>query len=377
MKPTTISEKEMRRRKLLLVLPIVMLPFITLLFWVAGGGKAEAVQSELSKPRGLNTKVPDAKLKEDSTLNKMSYYDRAASDSAKLRQLMKADPYYKEHLATDSTAIHSAAPDISGQGLISEPSTAVTSHGTQAVETALNRKLARLQATIDQPAIRPEAVTNSYPKALSAEQPYAGNTTNKEDPELKQMNNLLERILDIQHPDRLLQKADSNATSGENTRFKAIPAVIDGKQKITEGTVVRLKLLDTVTINGQLVPKGQLLYGTGRLYNQRLALTIRLIRMGNMILPADLTVFDMTDGLEGISVPEAVTGDAVRSGAVNGVQSMELMSLDPSFSAQLAGAGVNAAKGLFNKKVKRIKAKLSDGHLLLLRDNVKLKAYRH
>jgi hypothetical protein len=376
MKPTTISEKEMRRRKLLLVLPIIMLPFITLLFWVAGGGKAEAVQAELSKPRGLNTKVPDAKLKEDSTLNKMSYYDRAASDSAKLRQLMKADPYYKEHFTNDSTAVSLTAPNISGQGLINEPAPSATVHRTKAVETALNRKLARLQETIDQPATHPEVVTTSNLKSSIVEPSYSRVSTNREDPELRQMNNLLERILDIQHPDRLLQKADSNATSGENTRFKAIPAVIDGKQKITEGTVVRLKLLDTVTINGQLVPKGQLLYGTGRLYNQRLALTIKLIRMGNMILPADLTVFDMTDGLEGISVPEAVTGDAVRSGAVNGVQSMELMSLDPSFSAQLAGAGVNAAKGLFNKKVKRIKAKLSDGHLLLLRNNAKLKALR-
>ncbi|MFD0795453.1 conjugative transposon protein TraM [Mucilaginibacter litoreus] len=376
MKSTTISEKEMRRRKLLLVLPIAMLPFITLLFWVGGGGKAEAVQAGISKPQGLNTKVPDAKLKEDSALNKMGYYDRAASDSAKLRQLMKADPYYKEHLATDSMAVNSAVPDIGGQGLINERSTTVTSQGTQAVETALNRKLARLQATIDQPTTRPEPVTTAYPKASPAEQIYAGYATNREDPELKQMNSLLERILDIQHPERVMQKADSNAASIENFRFKAIPAVVDGKQKITEGTVVRLKLLDTVTINGQLIPKGQLLYGTGRLYNQRLALTIKLIRIGNMILPADLTVFDMTDGLEGISVPEAITDDAVRSGAANGVQSMEFMSLDPSFSAQLAGAGVNAAKGLFNKKVKRIKAKLSDGHLLLLRDNTKSKALR-
>lgn len=376
MKPSTISEKDMRRRKLLLVLPLIMLPFITLLFWVSGGGKADAVPFGLSKSQGLNTKVPDAQLKDDSAQDKMSYYNRAATDSAKLRQLMKADPYYKAHLSVDSTDARLPAVRIGGQGLANEPSMAATGHSTQAVETALNRRLARLQATIDQPDIHREAVTFSTAKALPAEQNYAGSPAMREDPELRQMNSLLERILDIQHPERVAQKADSSGASTENVRFKAIPAVVEGRQKITEGTVVRLKLLDTVTISGQLIPKGQLLYGTGRLYNQRLALTIKLIRMGNTILPADLTVFDMTDGLEGISVPEAVTGDAVRRGAVNGVQSMELMSLDPSFGAQLAGAGVNAAKGLFNKKVKRIKAKLSDGHLLLLRDNVKLKPFR-
>jgi hypothetical protein len=48
---------------------------------------------------------------------------------------------------------------------------------------------------------------------------------------------------------------------------------------------------------------------------------------------------------------------------------MEFMSLDPSLTAQLTGAGINTAKGLFAKKAKRIKAKLKDGHPLLLRIN--------
>jgi conjugative transposon TraM protein len=182
------------------------------------------------------------------------------------------------------------------------------------------------------------------------------------------MNSLLEKILDIQHPDRVKAKStlDSVAVS---SKFKAIPAIIDGKQKITEGSVVRIKLLDTVTLSGQLIPKGQLIYGKGLLYNQRLTMNLKIIRIGHVILPVDLTVYDMNDGLEGINVPEAITGDAMKEGAASGVQGMEFMSLDPSITTQLAGAGLNTAKGLFSKKVKRIKAKLKDGHPLLLRIN--------
>ena len=117
-----------------------------------------------------------------------------------------------------------------------------------------------------------------------------------------------------------------------------------------------------------MVPKGQLLYGSGTLYNQRLTLNLKILHRGYNIIPIDLTVYDMVDGLEGISVPEAITSDAVKDGAVNGIDGMEFMSMDESMGAQAATAGINAAKGLFSKKVKRINAKLEDGHPLLLRD---------
>jgi phage-related protein len=70
-------------------------------------------------------------------------------------------------------------------------------------------------------------------------------------------------------------------------------------------------------------------------------------------------------------VPEAITADAAKDGAVSGVDGMEFMSMDESMGAQAATAGINAAKGLFSKKIKRIKAKLKNGHPLLLRINRK------
>ncbi|HLA53545.1 MAG TPA: conjugative transposon protein TraM, partial [Flavitalea sp.] len=198
-------------------------------------------------------------------------------------------------------------------------------------------------------------------------------TTPAEDPELKQMNGLLEKILDIQHPERLREKVEGPALLATTEKFKAIPAIVDGTQKIVQGTVIRMRLLDSVRLNGQLFTKGQLIYGSGDLYNQRVKINIKLIHVGLQIIPVDLAVYDRTDGMEGISVPEAVTGDAVRDGAVNGVQNMDLMSFDPSMTAQLTTAGINTAKGLFAKKVKRVKGKLKNRHELLLRDNVALK----
>jgi hypothetical protein len=54
----------------------------------------ENVKANAEVQKGFNMTLPDAYLKEDKSLNKMSYYDKADSDSAKAKKLMKSDPYY-------------------------------------------------------------------------------------------------------------------------------------------------------------------------------------------------------------------------------------------------------------------------------------------
>lgn len=375
MEKKTLCPKMLRQRRILLVLPLLVLPFLTMFFWALGGGKANQAETKACTAKGFNMNLPDAVLKGGKALDKLSYYDQAAADSVKLKQQMKSDPYYRQVADSAAGLQLTAHEEPAWRKNTVIQSSKLTGSNTQANnEAQVYQKLAQLQTAINKP-VQPAKVNSvtatAGNDAVSKSQQIGQQKA--EDPELKEMNGLLEKIIDIQHPDRLREKADPQAKELENKRFKAIPAVIDGKQKITQGTVVRLRLLDTITINEQLVPKGQLIYGSGELYNQRLTMHIKIIRMGTMILPVDLTVFDMTDGLEGICVPEAVTTDAVKDGAASGVQGMEFMSLDPSMGAQLAGAGVNAAKGLFTKKVKRIKATLKDGHPLLLRDNKKLR----
>jgi hypothetical protein len=370
MKTTMLTPKMERQRNMMLVLPLIAIPFLMLLFWALGGGKGNQASAETAQ-KGFNSNLPDAKLKDNSALNKMSYYDKAAQDSDKLKQQMKTDPYYHQKEDTDTASLHypRLASVRQGDNLIGSGRTSKligTASDPAANEAKVYQKLAELQKAINKPAME----NKPMPQAASAID-YSSPLKNlvvPEDPQLKQMNILLEKILDIQHPERVKEKTSADSAASAS-KFKAIPAIIDGKQKITEGSVVRIRILDTVTLSGQLIPKGQLIYGRGMLYNQRLTLNLKIIRIGRTILPVDLTVYDMNDGLEGIDVPEAVTGDAMKEGAASGVQGMEFMSMDPSITAQLAGAGLNTAKGLFSKKVRRIKAKLKDGHPLLLRIN--------
>ncbi|OOQ60020.1 conjugative transposon protein TraM [Mucilaginibacter pedocola] len=368
MKTTTLQQE--RKRKALLVLPLIVFAFATLLFRTFGGGQALADTQAGNHNHGFNTHLPDAKLKDDRALDKMSFYDRAAADSAKLKQEQQLDPYAKR--LADSASGQAVNPggifsphqdDLFGGAGINDE------HGPAAKELLLNKRLAELQAAINKPAETPRTNNAAYAPSKNNFENSVGVPAISEDPELKQMNGLLEKLLDVQHPERVREKNNAIASPQAIEQFKAIPAVIDGNQKIVQGTVIRMRLLDSIRLNGQLFNKGQLIYGSGDVYNQRVKINIKLLHIGLNIIPVDLTVYDRADGMEGISVPEAVTGDALKDGMVNGVQTVDMMSMDPSMTAQLATAGINTAKGLFSKKVKRIKGKLKDGHELLLRDN--------
>jgi hypothetical protein len=106
MKTKTLSPQLLRKRKLLIVLPLFVLPFVTLLFWALGGGKASEVQAQKQNSKqGLNMELPDANLKDDKALDKLSYYEKAALDSAKLEELMKNDPYYLQRAGTERSNI--------------------------------------------------------------------------------------------------------------------------------------------------------------------------------------------------------------------------------------------------------------------------------
>src|SRR5450432_252779 len=90
------SQSFLRKRKMMMALPILVLPFITLAFWALGGGKASAAAvKQEGNGKGLNLQLPGANLKTDKGLDKMSYYDMAQADTEKLKARMRNDPYFK------------------------------------------------------------------------------------------------------------------------------------------------------------------------------------------------------------------------------------------------------------------------------------------
>jgi conjugative transposon TraM protein len=413
MKKQVKSPRMLRQRQFFMVLPVLTLPFITLIFWAFGGGKVQQSSAQSSLQTGLLLDLPYATLKDDHALTKLDFYNQAQADSAKLKELMKNDPNYRK------SALNGKKDTLIAGGL----NTSLNSHTryNDANEEKIYQKLAQLDRELNDssspslpnPYVSPSFVGNSGNSMHSAdidrlEQMMKTMTDpGKEDEEMKQINSVLETILDIQHPERVQQRSSENtaqqkgsvypvtttakelpvsllSTDGENNRMvngfysltdtyagenvqNAIEAVIHETQTLVNGSTVKLRLINDVVINGVIIPKDNFLFGTAQLNGERLEIQINSLRYNQSLFRVDLSVYDL-DGLAGIYIPGAINRDVAKESADRSIQTIGLSSLDSSWEAQAATAGVQAAKSLLSRKIKLVKVTVKAGYQVLLYD---------
>jgi len=361
------STEFLKKRKFFLVIPLLILPFLTMAFWALGGGKAAKQTTNMTAAKGFDMVLPSAQFKDKKEKDKMGIYQAAGKDTSSTKDGVSKS-FIRAMGFDPKTAAHTDSAKLS------KTTTPVYANTADQQTAKIEAKLAQLNRQISQPPTEPNyttAANSNYTdpdvnrlKAMMK----AMNNNSAKDPQMDQLNSMLTKIQAIQHPDLAIAKAKKKKES--DSAFRAIPAVIDGKQKVMNGGTVRLKLTDSVKLRGIELHKGQLLFGACQVTNQRLLLNIQNIRIGKDILPADLTVFSL-DGLPGIPAPEAELSGAAGDGATNAMESMQFLSMDESLGAQAAAGGINAAKGLFSKKVKKIRVKLKDNFAVLLRDNTR------
>lgn len=345
-----MKRKRIETRKALLLLPLLVLPILAGAFYYLGGGRKAEI-GKVAGNVGINVSLPDAKFSTDTLEGKMSVYDNRKQSG------FEVDSSVSE--------IDEVAQRLGFSGLSEDPKV-----------VAINQRLAMLNSEMAKGYEEPQSssdksvavVSGSTREVEKLERLMKGmQHSGSEDVEMKQLSAILERIQEIVDPElaRLKYRSETDGKLEMDSVFGAIPAMIDGNQKAVQGSVVKLKLLDTMLVGGYLIPKGYNVYALGSFSNQRLNLEIKNIRVGNSIIPVRLTVFDQKDAMVGVNAPEAMLADAVRGGGVDAMGSFGMMGMD--LPTQLAGAGIDAARGLLSKKLKRIRQPLKNGYPVLLR----------
>lgn len=400
--------KDPRKRKMLLVFPLLIIPFLTMAFWALGGGKDDASLAQ-KQSTGLNLQLPNAQLKDEKGENKLSYYEEAEIDSAKWRGRMENDPIFSSAL-NDSIPKRSESynPYPLQSGDYKDPN-----------EQKVYRKLEELNSHLQnssnysensqKPDTRFSLANNpSFDKAdvnrLEEMMKTVSSPTTK-DPEVDQLNTMMDRILDIQHPERVKQRLSEKSSQNKEEVFSvvtsknsysvslldtskpdkqtnifygvdangthdeqnAIEAVIHETQSLVDGSIIKVRLLDDITIDGITIPKGNFVFGKASLEGERLHIEINSIRKDNSLYPVKLTVYDL-DGMEGVHITGAITRDVAKQSADNSIRNIEMSSIDPSFKAQATAAGLNTAKTLLTKKTKLVKVTVKAGYKILLKE---------
>jgi conjugative transposon TraM protein len=395
------SPRFLKHRKFMLVLPLIILPFLIILFIILGGGKDPSTGFSSQPPSGLNARLPDAHFKKGAEKSKLSVYEEASKDSAILKEKIKNDPYYQFE------------PHDSESSNVSRPTE------MEQNESKIMDKLAQLKAVLHGKDEVSEPVIHSRNPDLVS-QPQTAETmiskmgsSKSHNTEMDQLNSMLDKVMAIQHPEilqdslsrlarsndkafyhvdinRLSQDAEtftSSEESGamassktnrfydlaseqsiENALDNGIEAVVPETQVLVSGSTVKLRILNDININGHLILKNQNIYGITTLAGERLKIQFSTLRSGNTLLPVSMEAYDM-DGLAGVFIPGSINRDVAKQSGDQALGAVALTSLDPSIGAQAAGAGIQAAKTLISKKVKLMKVTIKAGYRVLLKDS--------
>jgi conjugative transposon TraM protein len=403
-----------RRRNFLLALPILVWPFLAMAFWALGGGSTSEGKS---LPSGLSTELPEPILKVEKE-DKLSLYELAEAAEKKRKDAILSDPYFQDSSKQEPLSFDDwKRPEVLSQTLFNKPGGSTLDSLIQTdplpagiindeqAQKVLQR-LSQLHQTISQAPPSPKMETK--PVQGSAEDPSFSNHVDRledmmhlvkdqgsEDPEMEKIQGVLERIVDIQHPERVhhdpvslplkeptsLYTLSNTGSEAPDTGFygglqdvkvpgasNVIEADVQGSQLLQEGGLIKLKLGQPVFIASVKIPEGTFVYGRCHFREERLEVTISSLRFGVSIFPVKLEVYDL-DGLPGISIPGELAREIAKSSGASAVQRIDMSNMDPSLKVQAAAAGIGAAKSFFSKKITRIQVRVQTGYQVLLKQN--------
>ncbi|OQP65477.1 hypothetical protein A3860_17590 [Niastella vici] len=364
--------------------------------------------------RAFNTKLPDANLKE-SGRNKLEIYMQAEKDSAKLKELQQKDASGKKWFdpAPPQNDDQVFADEFPPKNSTIQPHSS-TKKFTDANERKVNDRLEKLYAAINTSGngqsmgtpINTSSDINKYDNNIAQLETLLQQVqrpSSDTNPEMKQIEAVLNKVLEIQHPERASNQLINNAnrsgtiysvSTSDNVTYddsvtqrlagnsffglenetdisqpedlSTISAVVHQDQLLQNASIIKLRLIQDIFIKGTRIPAGTFIFGQCSLGDQRLEIRFNSIAYNNIIYPIQLTAFD-TDGNEGIYIPGAIGRDEAKNGVDRAIQQMQLATLNPGIGAQAASAGIQAAQSFLSKKVKRVQVTVKAGHRVLLK----------
>ncbi|QNE42225.1 conjugative transposon protein TraM (plasmid) [Hymenobacter sp. NBH84] len=410
------SQEFIKKRQLMVFLPIPSVICLTLLFFLGGGGKGvpEATAAAGPGDTGINMSLPSAG-KSALFENKMDAY-KAPTDSTNRNGLAFTPVGEMEQPAAELPAPEAMgeAPDPAAGGLNyavqSGQSPQRFDPNNDPNVVAVQSRMQHLQQqTYSAPAPpTPSSTRSAYPSgSVATSRDEEMDATLKELDQLK--NQYQQRLLALNAPaapaaapavaapapaaskpakgmSAITQVPRSVVTNlsrspgpptasngfhtvGETTagiELNAVPAVVHNDQVVSQGSTVKLRLLTDVLLEGRMIPRNSFLYGVCNVSGNRLTIEATSVQYQNSLLPVSLRAFDI-DGGEGLSIPGSAERDAAKQGMANGASSADLLTMSPSLAAQAAGIAVQTGKALAGKKIKLIKIHLKANYKLLLK----------
>jgi conjugative transposon TraM protein len=361
----------LKKNKALFILPLALLPFVILIFYVLGGGENAQEEKESRKSttaEGANYLLPEAE-KTIEIFDKLEAYQQQGMNSeiANQNSWKKDSTGFVNQNTKDSTTIELS--------LLAQQNRQLPDN----LLAHIKQKEKEVRKELDEPQqsaeVRKDAKRNtaykSKSKVNSPNLKSVVHTTGideldkvfDENIELNRQNDLLKFYLEQSKKQlgqfelkqktsfSLDKKSVSGFTSSEE-KSTLIKAEIYETTTVLDGNRVKLRLLEDTWVNEKKVPQNSFIYGTCKIKNERLHIEISQLPVGNNFLPVNLAIYDL-DGMPGLYVPDNATRNITQEvGSSTNTSSMLGVTNNP-----LTYAGIRAADRTAQTILKRTRLK--------------------
>lgn len=363
----------LKKNKPLLILPLGLLPFVVLIFYILGGGKNAGTQTPATgkpgKKNEANYELPEAE-KSIEIFDKMEAYQNNQGRVVSTQDYhVMGDNSLKntdENITTSddsATVLEGSTTDRINANVSNNLLAHIKSKEEQVRKEMEGNNLdspGRQNVSATKPVIRP---TTQRPDALQKtgieelDRVFDENIALSRQNDslgyyLKQANQKLQELEAKKSASFNLDKKHSPSFDGTTSASPLIRAEVYETTTVLDGNRVKMRLLEDCRVGGKVIQKNSFIYGICQIKNERLHIRVSQLPTDEAFLPVDLEIHDL-DGLAGLYVPDNATRKVAKEvGSSTNTSSLFGVTADP-----LTYAGVRAADRTAQSLFKMVRLK--------------------
>ena len=381
----------LKRNKPLLFLPLVLVPFVVLIFYILGGGTGkqdkDMARIKNDPVRGANYSLPDADrdiriydkmeaAQSQSGLTQTHDYNILGDKDSVPEDLLKIPD---EATGTSETA-KTEQETVNPENIIDPEDARVNTDNPGSLLKHIRNREAQLRKDLqDETNPKQEKVEqksgtrtgktatenhenkNKTPYQTIATEPLIPSgimeldrvfTQNRKLSEnndslnsrLSRAEGQLKKLEEENSRQFALEKSTFSGFNPSGSEKQATPGIVPIQAEIYEtstvlsGNRVKLRLMEDCRVNGINIPRSTFVYGTCTVNNERLEVNVTQFPVNETFIPVQISVYDL-DGLKGLYVPD----NASRKAAKEAGSSVNTSSMFGVTNNPLMYAGIQAA----------------------------------
>ena len=382
----------LKKNKAALILPLALIPFVVLIFYILGGGEKAGSETdkevENKTSKGINYILPEAESSFE-IFDKMDAYQKnevVATQDYDILGGKDSTGQMNQPGAGGMDSLQDYPALAEAQNI--DGSTNLLTHIKQK-EESIKKELSSKDeqtGTDKKPSPKTNAPVSGnrnsvskspkvHPRVKTGKQVFSEPSQvitgieeldkvfdenlvlNRQNDSLKfyllQTKSQLSEIERIKNASFSLDKKQVSVFNKNDGQINApLKAEIYETETVLDGNRVKLRLLEDAQINGLEITKNSFIYGICKIDNERLHIEITQLPVGESFLPVKLSIHDL-DGLPGLYVPDNAARKVTKEvGASTNTSSMFGVTNDP-----LAYAGIRALDRTAQTLLKSVRLK--------------------